>query len=70
MSLAVPFKRSELVTTAGTAARPNGDYPAAGPDWEVVLEGATHFGGALLPAHAQPPAARYLDWHRQKIFVA
>ena len=24
----------------------------------------------LLPAEAQPPAAKYLDWHRQNIFVA
>jgi putative restriction endonuclease len=24
----------------------------------------------LLPADAQPPARKYLDWHRQKIFVA
>jgi hypothetical protein len=24
----------------------------------------------LLPADGQPPASKYLDWHRQKIFVA
>jgi putative restriction endonuclease len=24
----------------------------------------------LLPADAEPPARKYLDWHRQKIFVA
>jgi putative restriction endonuclease len=24
----------------------------------------------LLPVGAQPPARKYLDWHRQKIFVA
>lgn len=45
MSFAVPFKRSELATMAGTGARPNEDYAAAGPDWAVVLDGATHFEG-------------------------
>jgi hypothetical protein len=45
MPLAGPFKRSELATMAGTAARPNEDYAAAGPDWAVVLDGATHFDG-------------------------
>jgi hypothetical protein len=24
----------------------------------------------LLPLGAQPPGRKYLDWHRQKIFVA
>lgn len=24
----------------------------------------------LLPEGAQPPATKYLDWHRQKIFAA
>ncbi len=45
MSFGVPFKRSELATMAGTAARANEDYAAAGPDWAVVLDGATHFAG-------------------------
>jgi hypothetical protein len=45
MGLAVPFKHSELATMAGTADRPNEDYAAAGPDWAVVLDGATHFEG-------------------------
>ena len=39
------FKHSELATMAGTAARPNEDYAAAGPDWAIVLDGATHFDG-------------------------
>jgi hypothetical protein len=45
MALALPFKHSALATMAGTAARPNEDYAAAGPDWAVVLDGATHFDG-------------------------
>jgi len=45
MSFVAPFRRSELATMAGTAARANEDYAAAGPDWAVVLDGATHFGG-------------------------
>jgi hypothetical protein len=45
MALAGGFKHSELATIAGTAARPNEDYAAAGPDWAVVLDGATHFDG-------------------------
>jgi Protein phosphatase 2C len=45
MSLTVPFKHSKLATMAGTAARPNEDYAAAGPDWALVLDGATHFDG-------------------------
>jgi len=45
MSFGVPFKRSELATMAGTAARANEDYAAVGPDWAVVLDGATHLGG-------------------------
>jgi Protein phosphatase 2C len=45
MSFAVPFKRSELATMAGTVARPNEDYAVAGPDWALVLDGATHFEG-------------------------
>jgi len=32
-------------TIAGQAARPNEDYAAVGPDWAVVLDGATHFDG-------------------------
>jgi hypothetical protein len=45
MSLAVTFEHSELATMAGTADRPNEDYGAAGPDWAMVLDGATHFEG-------------------------
>jgi hypothetical protein len=45
MPSAVPFKRSELATMAGTATRPNEDYAAVGPDWAVILDGATHFDG-------------------------
>ena len=45
MALALPFKHCALATMAGTAARPNEDYAAAGPDWAVVLDGATHFDG-------------------------
>jgi hypothetical protein len=45
MALAVAFRHSELATIAGTAARRNEDYAAAGPDWAVVLDGATHFDG-------------------------
>lgn len=40
-----PFKRSELATMAGTAAQPNEDYAAVGPDWAIVLDGATHSDG-------------------------
>jgi hypothetical protein len=45
MALANAFKHSELATIAGQAARPNEDYAAVGPDWAVVLDGATHFDG-------------------------
>jgi hypothetical protein len=45
MALAVPFKHSELATVAGTKTRPNEDYAVTGPDWAVVLDGATHFDG-------------------------
>jgi len=41
----VPFKRAESATMPGTAARPNEDYAAVGPDWAIVLDGATHFDG-------------------------
>ena len=45
MASALPFKHTELATMAGRAARPNEDYAAAGPDWAMVLDGATHFAG-------------------------
>jgi len=45
MASTPPFKRCELATTAGAATRPNEDYAAAGPDWAIVLDGATHSDG-------------------------
>jgi Protein phosphatase 2C len=45
MASGPPFKHTELATMAGAVARPNEDYAAAGPDWALVLDGATHFAG-------------------------
>ncbi len=45
MALSTPFKCAELTTLAGTPSRPNEDYAAAGSDWAIVLDGATHFEG-------------------------
>jgi len=45
MALIPPFKCTELATSAGTASLPNEDYAAAGPDWAIVLDGATHSDG-------------------------
>jgi hypothetical protein len=40
-----PFRRTELATMAGTAGQPNEDYAAVGPDWAIILDGATHLDG-------------------------
>jgi hypothetical protein len=45
MASAVAFKHCALATIAGTTVRPNEDYAAAGPNWAMVLDGATHFDG-------------------------
>jgi hypothetical protein len=45
MASTSPFQHLELATRAGTADWPNEDYAAAGPDWAIVLDGATHFDG-------------------------
>jgi hypothetical protein len=45
MAVGLPFKSVELATLAGTPSWPNEDYAAAGPDWAIVLDGATHFEG-------------------------
>jgi hypothetical protein len=45
MASTPPFKHLELATREGTADWPNEDYAAAGPDWAIVLDGATHFDG-------------------------
>lgn len=50
-----PFKRSEMATMAGTAAQPNEDYAVVGPDWAIVLDGATHSDGVATGCRHDVP---------------
>jgi putative restriction endonuclease len=52
------------------AARSLSDAPAADPLARQYYGRPPLRATLLLPADAQPPAPKYLDWHRQKIFVA